>query len=60
MRIILVCKMDLECKVNDEWSVIAEAAMKAYKGQITATARPYTKGEFSLVPNISLGVAYKF
>ena len=61
MRIILVCKgMDLECKVNDEWSVIAEAAMKAYKGQMTISSRPYTKGEFSLVPNISLGVAYKF
>ena len=52
--------MDLECKVNDEWSVIAEAAMKAYKGQMTISSRPYTKGEFSLVPNISLGVAYKF
>lgn len=51
---------DLECKINDEWSVIGEFAMKAYKGAITTSSRLYTKGEFSLVPHLSLGVAYKF
>lgn len=52
--------IDLECKVNDEWSIIAEMAVKMYKGQITPSSKEYTKGKFSFVPNISLGAAYKF
>lgn len=52
--------IDLQFRINDEWSIIGEGALRMYKGQITPSSRVYTDARFSFVPNISIGAAYKF
>lgn len=52
--------VNINFSINDEWCVYGEGAMKAYKGQITPSAKLYAGGRISFVPNISVGLAYRF
>lgn len=52
--------VDLQFRINDEWSIVGEGALRMYKGQITPSSRIYTDARFSFVPNISIGAVYKF
>lgn len=51
---------DLAFRIDDKWGVYLEGAVRMYKGQITPSSRVYTSARVSFVPNMSIGVNYKF
>lgn len=52
--------VNLMCRVDDKWGVYLEGAARMYKGQITPSSRVYTPAKVSFVPNMSIGINYKF
>ena len=51
---------DLMFRIDEKWGIYLEGAVRMYKGQITPSARVYTSARVSFVPNMSIGVNYKF
>ena len=51
---------DLAFRIDNKWGVYLEGAVRMYKGQITPSSRVYTSARVSFVPNMSIGVNYKF
>lgn len=51
---------DLMFRIDEKWGIYLEGAVRMYKGQITPSSRVYTSAEVSFVPNMSIGINYKF
>lgn len=52
--------VNMQFRINDEWSITGEGGLRMYKGQITESSKVFTSRRFSFVPNFSMGAAYKF
>lgn len=51
---------DLMFRIDEKWGIYLEGAVRMYKGQITPSSRVYTSAGVSFVPNMSIGINYKF